>query len=606
MKREERRRRLFEPQTSHFEYRHIQPGFWYRRGPSCPTCLDESSQGVVFDTVDPENPKLEACVHCHIFIDVSSYGPREEGKVRVLFPPDDDDLSSNPYLNPLRPSPTINDHQEGVVLAGLHDVGNGRRLEMHFGEQVRYTEGWGWLVYDGRRWSRDQLSTVERMAKATLEHSIALADEVRYGFWQGIEAEHGVNKKDYLKHLQGSFSRGKIEAMLAMARSEPQISALTEEFDHATWLLNCKNGVVDLMDGSLRPHDPELYLTQLIPHHLPTGGTQLDCPRWEAFLLEVCCGDLELVDFLHRSIGYTLTGETREQKLFFLYGDGANGKSTFLEILRHILGDYGTHLSFEALLRSRNTNPEQALAHLPGKRYATSSEAGEGRSWNEEVVKMLTGGDKLRAKYLYKDTFEFTPVAKIWVAANDRPRIDGVNEGIWRRFFLIPFQAEIPIERRDPNLLQALKEESPGILYWAVRGAMRWYREGLRQVPECVRLAMDDYRSDNDTLARWISERCILAPRESAPSSVLLKDYNEWAKENKERELTATALGTRLAKWKGGRLTKSRVPGKGNWRWEGITTKTHFDREDHPFGTDRPSSSESRSGDTPGTTSALF
>lgn len=601
MRAEERRKRLFEPATSHFEYVELLgPGLWYRRGPPCPTCLNYTQQGVTFSRCYEEDAGREECAVCTTLVDVTKgYGPRENGpRVRVLYPPDDDDVENNPYLNPVKESALLRDadYETALVSVGNNDVGNGRRLALRFGEQIRYTAGWGWLVYDGRKWRRDDIGSVTRFAKSVLHDCVAVLNErsERHSLWDSVEADFGVKRKDYETHVRASFSSGRIEAMLKMASSEPEITARTEEFDQESWLLNCKNGIVDLTDGTLRPHDPHLYFTQALPHEYPTI-MQPACPRWEAFLHEVCCGDAELVDFLHRAVGYTLTGETKEQKLFFLYGDGANGKSTFLEVLRFVLGDYSTHLSFEALLKSRNSAPEKAWANLPGKRFATSSEAGEARSWNEEAVKAITGGDTIRGEHKYKDSFEFRPAAKIWVAANDRPRIDGVNEGIWRRFFLIPFAAEIPLERRDPGLLKALQEESSGILHWATRGAMRWYREGLRNIPTCMRSAMEDYRSDNDTIARWINDRCLLGPGLAATPAELLKDHNEWAKENHERELTQTTLGTRLAKWKGGaRLTKTRIPGNGRFRWEGITTKIHHDREDQGLrGFDRPSAPSS-------------
>jgi putative DNA primase/helicase len=585
-------KRLLEPNTSNFEFLEVTDGTWYRRGPPCPTCGETAPNGILLS--DKESPGEESCAVCTTIIQITdAFGPRQTGRVRVHFPPDSEDLGSNPYLNPMRSSGKIPDFQEAMVAAGLLDVGNGRRLAIRFGEQLRYTSGWGWLVYDGRRWLRDDIGTAVRMVKATLEECLAMVDQTPYGFWSRMEEEYGCSLKEFKAIIQSSFSRGKIESALAMAQSEPNITARVEEFDQEGWLLNCKNGVVDLTTGTLRPHDPQLYITQLVAHDYPVEGSpeaNRGCPRWEAFLLEVCCGDQDLVDFLQRAIGYTLTGDTREQKLFFLYGDGANGKSTFLEVLRYLLGDYSTHLSFEALLKSRNQSPEQSFAHLPGKRYATASEAGEARSWNEEAVKSITGGDTVRAKVLYQDTFEFRPVAKIWLAANDRPRIEGVNEGIWRRFFLIPFTAEIPLERRDPNLLQALKDEAPAILAWAVRGANRWYREGLRNAPASLNAAIEEYRSDNDAVARWMADCCDVGQAHfDAGSTDLLTSYNTYAKANHERELTQTAFGTRLAKATIGkakfRLTKSRGTG-GRIRWHGIMLKQSSEREDRKDGLD--------------------
>lgn len=589
-----------EPKQSEFEcIELVQPGSWHRRGPACDGCEVPGLSGVIFGVIPPdskafvfsddlkkkqeaqleelrdlESRGFEPCLTCGNAIDVSkNYGPRNYGpKVRVLFPPDDDTLAENPYLNPK--GREINwDDGDPIWTAPHTDMGNAIRLVHLFGQHIRYVNEWGFLVYDGRRWQRDSVGTMQRFAKRVIWEMLRAVDTIK-----------GGDRKEIAKlqtHAFTSQSSGKIEAMVKLASSEPTIASRVADFDQHSWLLNVRNGIVDLTTGQLLPHDPTLHFTQLVNIDYDAKAV---CPRWDRFVLEVCRGDQALVDYLHRAVGYTMTGETKEQKLFFLFGDGANGKSTFLETLRRILGDYGAQLPFETFLVSRNTKPEGGLARLPGKRFVTASEAGEGRSWNEELLKSVTGGDTIVGEYKYKDAFEFRPVCKVWVAANDRPIVHGANHGIWRRFHPIPFQADFK-GNADPLLDQTLKDETPGILAWAVRGAMQWNRLGLCP-PPVITEALEEYKSDNDVLGRFIQERCQLDTTWSTPSSTMLQEYNEWAKRNHERGVTQTMLGSRLRKFRGGLLKKTRGT-DGRTEWSGVRISVHYGDEGRASGLDR-------------------
>lgn len=557
--------RLLNPQTSEFEWATIEDGLWYRRGPPCGTCESVALQGVIFrpatgEELHDRDANTEICATCTSFIDVTPYGEKQVGRVRIYYPPDSDDLTANPYLNPLDRSQESPDYPTKFVDAGLHDIGNGRRLALAFGERIRYTPSWGWLVYDGRRWLRDDRGALERFAKATIQDMINALGKAVWAF--------ETDRKKFEAHTFASSSRGKVEAMLSMAASEPEIATGIEQFDQYPWLLNCRNGIIDLTTGQLRPHDPELYLTQLLPHDYDPDA---ECPRWLQFLHEITCGDQELSDYIHRAVGYSFTGETSEEKLFFMYGGGANGKSKFIGALRHVLGDYGTSLSFEALLNSRNSTPEQGFAHLPGKRLATATEAGGNRSWNQEALTRITGRDAIRGKQLYKDTFEFYAVCKIWVAANNLPRVEDYGEAMWRRLSLIPFLAHFEGANKDPDLEAKLKDEAKGIFAWAVRGAARWYRERLRVEPAILRESLRHYREDSDTLGSWITEYCELGSTLKCTAKELYASYRAYAKENNEREMTQTAFGTALSKWRSGRLKRERR--NTGVLWLGITTR---------------------------------
>lgn len=507
---------------------------------------------------------FEPCWTCGNAIKVEGiYGPRQEGRVRILFPPDEDEVEKNPYLNPALRADEGTDWQTAFIDAGLHDIGNGRRLVLLFGERIRHTAGWGWLVYDGRRWVRDDRGTMHRFAKAVTHNMRELLDDPHW-------SKYDTDKSSFGKWVKESSGKGRLESMLAMAASEPEVASSVGQFDQHPHLANCRNGIVDMTTNpaTLHPHDPGLYLTQLIPHdYVPTAT----CPRWDQFIDEICVGDRELADYFHRAVGYTFTGDMSEEKLFFAYGNGANGKSKFIGALRHVLGDYGTSLSFEALLTSRTSSPEQGFAHLPGKRFATATEAGGNRSWNQEALTRITGRDTIRGKQLYKDQFEFYPVCKLWVAANNLPRVEDYGEAMWRRLVLLPFLAHFDGDKKDPDLEEKLKAEAEGILAWGIRGAVRWYRERLKVEPAAIRDARNEYRADSDLMGRWISECCLLDPKVSCSARDLYQSYRDFAKDGNEREMTQTAFGSALAKWNGSRLKKSRMHG-GRIRWQGLTT----------------------------------
>lgn len=570
-----------EPKEAEFEYIQLaQEGSWHRRGPPCFACEAPGHGGVIFgvpkgheaDYKDlPEGQ--EPCLTCGAIVDVTkNYGPKSFGpKVRVMFPPDSDDIAENPYLNPRAETGTWEDPAEVPIWsAPKTELGNALRLLFLYGDRIRHVHEWGFLVYDGRRWLRDNVGAMERFAKGTIWEMLRACDTITVGDKKEIASLR--------EHAFKSQSAGQIRSMIALAASEPNVASRISDFDQHPWFFNCRNGVIDLTTGQLLPHDPKLNFTQVSQVEYDANAL---CPRWNTFVLEVCRGNQDLVDYIHRAVGYTLTGYTDEQVLFFLFGDGANGKSTFLEVIRALLGEYSVHLPFEAFLHSRNGRPESHLAPLPGKRFVTASEAGEGRSWNEELLKTVTGGDTIRGEYKYKDSFEFRPVAKIWVAANDRPMVHGANNGIWRRFHPVPFHADFK-GRGDPNLLATLKAELPGILAWAVRGARRWREVGL-QPPAIITEALEEYKTDNDVLSRFIAERCTLDNAFATPSSSMLEEFNEWAKRNHERPANATSMGNRLRKFRGGLLVKQRAP-DGRIAWGGIRIASPYKDRDRASG----------------------
>ena len=272
------------------------------------------------------------------------------------------------------------------------------------------------------------------------------------------------------------------------------LPVLPAAFDQPPWLLNVLNGTVDLHTGILHEHRREDLLTKLAPVVYDPDAT---CPRWEAFLMRIMGDNVELVAFLQRAAGYALTGDTREEVIFILYGTGANGKSTFLEVLRALLEDYARQADFTTFLARRSDGVRNDVARLAGARFVTAVEAASGRRLDEALIKQLTGRDPVPARFLYQEYFEYYPEFKLFLATNHKPVIQGADEGIWRRIRLIPFAVTIPAAEQDRTLRATLRSELPGILNWAIQGCLAWQREGLGEA-EAIQQATAAYRTEMD------------------------------------------------------------------------------------------------------------
>jgi|SRR5665213_390140 len=411
----------------------------------------------------------------------------------------------------------------------LNDVGNAERLILRHGFDLRYSaELAAWLVWEKTRFRVDDSGELHRRAK-----------ETALSIW--TECGAGDDPKKIARHADQSESERAIKAMVKLASSDPAVQVRLEELDADPWLLNVANGIIDLRTGRLMPHSREALCTKLASVAL----VDAKCPRFLRFLDEITGRDAELIGFLQRLFGYSLTGLTTEQCFALLYGMGANGKSTLLAVLRFLLGDYFCQADFGTFLAHPSQGPRNDIARLRGSRVVVSSEAGEGKQLDESLIKMLTGGDKIAARQLYREAIEFDVTFKLWLAANHRPDIRGVDEGIWRRVRLIPFDVQIPEAERDPNLLDALKAELSGILGWALDGCIAWRAGGL-MAPERVLVATQDYREESDVMGTFLSDCCDIGTGYSVSASQLFMSYQAWAGHNGLRGMSNTAFGRKL------------------------------------------------------------
>jgi putative DNA primase/helicase len=426
------------------------------------------------------------------------------------------------------------------------DVGNAERLAARYGHELRYLHPWReWLVWDGRRWARDRSGELVRRARETIR--------ALYSESAGIRGDD--DRRELAKHALASEAQRRIFGMIELAKADERIAALPEHFDgpSSRYLLNLPNGTLELTSGTLKPHEPRDLLTRI-------GNASFDpvaaCPAWDAFLARVV-PDGEVRAFLQRFTGYALSGDVSEQVFCLLHGSGANGKSTFLETILHLLGEYGHAASFESFLEAtsksdRRGGPRADLLALRGVRLVAAIEAGEGRRLDENVIKQLTGRDSITARGMYQaEETTFSPEAKLLLAGNHEPEIHGGDLAIWRRVLEVPFTITIPEDERDPDLLDRLRSpgEMSGILNWALMGCRAWLAMGSAprlRPPASVISATRRYRDEQDRLRPFFDDCCILGPAEMVTNGALRQAYENWCKANGDRPVGTKRVARKL------------------------------------------------------------
>lgn len=440
------------------------------------------------------------------------------------------------------------------------DTGNAERLKDLFGENIRfnYTSN-TWMYYDGKRWRYDDKGRMKILADKVVDNmkneKLFLAD--------GVDQED-MEKYRY-RHWKDSRNHNKKVNM--MKECEHLLPVTNETFDNDFDLFNVQNGFVDLKAGKLNDHERKNYFTKISNVEYTDKA---DCPKWDEFLNDIFLGNQELVRFIQRAVGYSLSGHTSEQVLFVLYGNGRNGKSVFLDILNEVFGNYSTNIQPQAIMASKNqSDASPEIAKLDGARLVTTTEPNEGERFDEGLLKQLTGGDRVSARKLYENEFEFTPQFKLWMATNHKPYVRGRDEGIWRRFIIIPFDKQIPLHEIDRDLTKKLKRELPAIMRWCVDGFLEWQRIGLSE-PAIIKEQRDEYRVEMDSIAAFINECCEINPMQKVKSSELFGAYDRWAKENHQHIMSSTKFGKELVQ----RFNRKKYQGTNHYYGLNLTNET--------------------------------
>jgi P4 family phage/plasmid primase-like protien len=414
----------------------------------------------------------------------------------------------------------------GQGMFALTDTGNAERLVAAFGQDVRYVpQGGYWMAWDETRWRKDDTGHLMRLAKAV----------ARSIYREAAGAVDDDSRAEIASHAKASESEKRRKAMVALASVEAAVVVTPDQLDADPWVLNVLNGTLDLRTGILRPHNRQNLITKLAPVVWdPTARSEV----FDGFLARVL-PDVALRSFTQRMMGYGLTGSTAEEKLFLLNGPEATGKTTYIESMKGMLGDYVVTTDFDTFLATRSGGgPRNDLARLAGARIVVSVEVAEGQHLAEAVVKQLTGGgDTVTARFLYKEFFEYVPSFKLFLAANHRPTVNHDDGAMWRRILQVPFVVQIPAGERDPSVKQKLRhdpETRSAILAWAVQGCLDWQRDGLG-VPPAVIEATDAYRNEMDRLAEFVEDCCVVSPDAWVSAGDLRLAYENWCRRTGER-----------------------------------------------------------------------
>ena len=419
----------------------------------------------------------------------------------------------------------------------LTDTGNGQRFAHYYKDNIRYSKNRKkWFFWDGKVWREDTTNEIRRLADDCIEKMKK----------QAYTYDTEDKQQLLLKWAFKTASNKQKTNMIAETEHLRDIAIDVDYFDTQPDLINVENGIINLRNGELIPHSPDYHMSKIgyseysIEDKKPT--------RWLQFLEEITGGDKELQDYLQKAVGYSLTASTREQCLFICYGNGCNGKSTFMDVIITLMGTYALNMQAESIMIKKHSSAVNTdIARLKGARFVTVAEPQEGMKLNESLIKQLTGGDKITARFLFAEEFEFKPEFKMWISTNHKPIINGTDNGIWRRIVLIPFLIKIPQDKIDRNLSYRLRKEMPQIMKWAVDGCIKWQKEGLEK-PACIQKASDEYREEMDVLSKFVDD-CIEEGNQydSLKANEVYEVYCKWANNNNEYCHTNTRFGKEFA-----------------------------------------------------------
>ena len=447
----------------------------------------------------------------------------------------------------------------------LSDVGNAAVFAHLYGHRVRFVHrgrsggnrARDWHLWDGVRWRPDDTEQVMSLASQVWRARTAAAANMNL-----LDENSGV-----VRFGKGSGSLFRIRAMLSLARTQSPIALGPDALDQDPWLLCVKNGVVDLRTGDFRESTPNDLLSMQAGAAYEANA---ECPTWLRFLEEIFQDDADLIGFVQRLVGYSLTGIPADH-LVICFGAGRNGKSTLISAIQDLLGDYAAQTQVATLKPQRPETIRNDLARLFGKRFVGALEQTEGGRLDEGLVKQLTGRDRVVTRFLYQEHQELVPSFKVWMGVNHKPEIKDTSQAMWERVFLIPFEAYFSREKADQHMLEKLQLERPGILDWAIKGCLAWQQQGLNP-PESVKAATAEYRAESDVVERFIEDECVVREGQSVGATMLYDFFVGWCGSNDQSSMSQTAFGTRLAE-KG---YQKKPDSKGRTVYHGIGLRIKF------------------------------
>ena len=416
----------------------------------------------------------------------------------------------------------------------LTDSTNAERLCNEHGENIRYMAAWKkWLVWNGKRWKTDESGAlISERCLSTIRN--LHNEQLRTG-----DHRERIEIEKFAKISENARRR---KSCIEMATQIDKLNITSDQLDTNPWLLNCQNGTLNIKTKEFTEHSQKDFITKIANVNYDPAA---DCPMWKQFIREIMDYKNDVINFLQTACGWAVTGDIREQTMFILFGSGANGKSTFLNVILSLLGEYAMATNTETFMRKTGEQITNDIARLRGARFVTTTEAEEGRRLSEPLIKKITGNDQMTARFLYGEYFSFTPNFKIFMATNHKPVIKGTDYGIWRRIKLIPFTTRIPEDKQDKLLEEKLKTEASGILNWLLEGTDKWLNEGL-VAPSIVLDATEEYKGEMDVIGIFIKNRCIEKADVKIRIWEMYKAYSDWCDSNNEHAVSERFFTMRL------------------------------------------------------------
>ena len=438
---------------------------------------------------------------------------------------------------------------QSLIGFNFSDVGNAERLMAIYGKNIRYSPIRNkWFVWSGKHWEVDNNGKIENLSRKVIRKLQAEGEAISL---KNLEQEDEKRKTKLKAQIANFVLRsegdGRLKAMINQAKTFN--SFIIKETDKDVYLLNVKNGTLDLHTGLMKKHERKDYLTKLIDIEY---NPKTQSPNWIEFINKIFMEDKELINYIQKSIGYSLTGDSRLQCFYILHGKGSNGKGTFMQAIERLMGPYYSTLMPESLMErtGNNEGAREDLAKLESTRFVCVNECDENKYFDENLLKRMASGanEKFTVRRMYEKYFDLSPEFKMWMTTNGLPRIKGTDKGIWRRIRKIPFEYDFDLDKnKNENFFdEKILPEINGILNWALEGCLRWQQEGM-ELPDAVKVEVEKYKSDMDPITRFAEDCCVISETCRVRIPEIYDAYTDWCHENKEYVLSSIKFSKRLA-----------------------------------------------------------